>query len=255
MEGVETIRRKYYGKVPREPQTRRNREIRISPLRVIDQNGKQVGVIERDEALRMAEEAELDLVEVQANVRPPLCKIMDFGKFKYEQSKKKAAKPAKTNEVKEVRLGRSVKIDKHDVELRVKQARKFLLEGHRVMFVQRFRGREMAHPQLGEQRLTEIGVELSDIAVVTSPAKMTGRQMALTMAPDKAKLAQLKAREEKEAKRVEAEAAAAAASTAPAPEEGETEEGKAPQAPETMSAPADAPPTVSADASQAEAGA
>ena len=163
-------------------------------------------MIERDEALRMAEEAGLDLVEVQANIRPPLCKIMDFGKFKYEQSKKKAAKPPKTNEVKEVRLGRSVKIDKHDVALRVRQARKFLLEGHRVMFVQRFRGREMAHPQLGEERLTEIGKELSDIAAVTSPAKMTGRQMTLSMAPDKSKIAQIKAREEREAKEANSDA-------------------------------------------------
>ena len=195
--GATKIRRKYYGKVPREPQTRRNREIRISPLKVIDQNGKMVGEIDRDEALRMAEEAGLDLVEVQANQRPPLCKIMDFGKFKYEQSKKKTSKAPKTNEVKEVRLGRSVKIDKHDVELRVKQARKFLLEGHRVMFVQRFRGREMAHPQLGEERLKEIGELLSDIANVTAPPKMAGRQMTMTMGPDKGKLAQAKARETK----------------------------------------------------------
>jgi translation initiation factor IF-3 len=148
---------------------------------------------------------------------------MDFGKFKYEQSKKKAQKPAKANEVKEVRLGRSVKIDKHDVDLRVKQARKFLLEGHRVMFVQRFRGREMAHPQLGEERLKEIAELLSDIAAVTAPPKMTGRQMTLTMAPDKTKLAQLKAREEREKKAAEKAAAEAETDGAPASGDGGVE--------------------------------
>lgn len=161
----------------------------------------------------MAEAAGLDLVEVQANIRPPLCKIMDFGKYKYEQSKKKATKPPKANEVKEVRLGRSVKIDKHDVELRVNQARKFLLEGHRVMFVQRFRGREMAHPHLGEERLKEIGEKLSDIAAVTAMPKMNGRQMTLSMAPDKTKLAQLKARQAKE-EAAKAEAAGTDSSSA-----------------------------------------
>ncbi len=167
----------------------------------------------------MAEAAGLDLVEVQANIRPPLCKIMDFGKYKYEQSKKKATKPPKANEVKEVRLGRSVKIDKHDVELRVNQARKFLLEGHRVMFVQRFRGREMAHPHLGEERLKEIGELLSDIAMITSTPKMNGRQMTLSMAPDKTKLAQLKAREAREAAKsqVQEETLGVQAEVAPAP--------------------------------------
>ncbi|MEL6184260.1 MAG: translation initiation factor IF-3 [Myxococcota bacterium] len=235
-EGVHTIRRKYYGKVPREPQTRRNREIRISPLRVIDQDGKQVGVIERDEALRMAEEAGLDLVEVQANIRPPLCKIMDFGKYKYEQSKKKAQKPPKANEIKEVRLGRSVKIDKHDVELRVNQARKFILEGHRVMFVQRFRGREMAHPHLGEERLKAIAELLSDVAMVTSPAKLNGRQMTMAVAPDKSKIDKIRAQKAKEE--------AAQAEAEPAPDDGA--ETKPP-------APADeAPPSTE---TEAEAGA
>ncbi len=194
---------------------RRNKEIRLSPLRVIDQDNKQVGVIERDVALRMAREAGLDLVEVQANVRPPLCKIMDFGKYKYEQSKKKNAKnkASKTTEVKEVRLGRSVKIDSHDVALRVNQARKFLLEGHRVIVVQRFRGREMAHPQIGEDRLKDIAEKLSDIALLQSPPKMNGRQMTMTLSPDKSKITAIRAKEEK-AERAAAAAAAAEAGDA-----------------------------------------
>ena len=157
---------------------------------MIDHTNKLLGVIERDEALKLAEAAGLDLVEIQANQRPPLCKIMDFGKYKYEQSKKKSAqnKTNKANEVKEVRLGRSVKIDKHDVALRVAQAKKFLLDGHKVVIVQRFRGREMAHPQIGHERLNAIKEELSEIANVVAPPSMSGRQMSMTLQPDKNKV-------------------------------------------------------------------
>ena len=157
---------------------------------MIDHTNKLLGVIERDEALALAEAAGLDLVEIQANQRPPLCKIMDFGKYKYEQSKKKSAqnKTNKANEVKEVRLGRSVKIDKHDVALRVNQARKFLLDGHKVVIVQRFRGREMAHPQIGQERLIGIKDELAEIANVVAPPSMSGRQMSMTLQPDKNKV-------------------------------------------------------------------
>jgi len=183
-------RRRYYGKVSREPQPRRNEEIRLSPLRVIDQNNKQVGVISREEALNLAREASLDLVEIKADVRPPICKVMDYGKYKYEQSKKKSQKTTnKANEVKEVRLGRSVKIDKHDVGIRVGQARKFLLEGYKVMIVQRFRGREMAHPDIGFERLKQVGEQLSDIAKVTRDPNMSGRQMTMMVEPNKDKVA------------------------------------------------------------------
>ena len=157
---------------------------------MIDHTNKLIGVIERDEALGLAEAAGLDLVEIQANQRPPLCKIMDFGKYKYEQSKKKSAqnKTNKANEVKEVRLGRSVKIDKHDVQLRVAQARKFLLDGHKVVIVQRFRGREMAHPEIGQERLVAIKDQLGEIANVVAPPSMSGRQMSMTLQPDKNKV-------------------------------------------------------------------
>lgn len=183
-----------------QDRVRKNQEIRISPLRVINQHGEQVGVIERDEALRMAEEAGLDLVEVQADIRPPLVKVMDFGKFRYEQSKRKSAqaKKSKANETKEVRLGRSVKIDQHDVAMRVQQARKFLLEGYKVMFVQRFRGREMAHPDLALDRLNDLAKQLEDVALVQSPPKMNGRQMNMLMGPDKRKIEAIKRKEAKE---------------------------------------------------------
>lgn len=165
---------------------------------MIDQNNKQVGVISRDEALALAREAQLDLVEIKADVRPPICKVMDYGKYKYEQSKKKSQKTTnKANEVKEVRLGRSIKIDKHDVGIRVNQARKFLLEGYKVLVVQRFRGREMAHPELGIEQLKFVGERLSDIARVTREPVLSGRQMTIMVEPNKDKVAAfLKAQKE-----------------------------------------------------------
>ena len=117
-----------------------------------------VGVVEIDVALQRAREAELDLVEVSANAVPPVVRIMDFGKWKYEQSKKDKANKAKskTSELKEVRLGRSMKIDPHDIQIRLDQARRFLMEGHKVQIVQNFRGREMLHRERGHQRMAGI---------------------------------------------------------------------------------------------------
>lgn len=140
--------------------------------------------------MNLARDAGLDLVEIKADVRPPICKVMDYGKYKYEQSKKKSQKvSSKANELKEIRLGRSVKIDKHDVAIRVAHARKFLLEGYKVMVVQRFRGREMAHPNIGFDRLKAVGQQLSDIAKVTRDPVMSGRQMTIMVEPNKDKVA------------------------------------------------------------------
>lgn len=213
-----------------QDRVRRNEEIRISPLRVINEKGEQAGVIERDEALRMAREAGLDLVEVQADLRPPLVKIMDYGKFRFEQSKRKNAanKQRKQNETKEIRLGRSVKIDEHDVKLRLQQARKFLLEGYKVNFVQRFRGREMAHPDIGQDRLNQIAKQLEDVAQVQTVPKMNGRQMTMLLNPDKRKIDALKRQEEKERKRAEAAQGASGSSDAPEPLVGEAPEAEAP---------------------------
>lgn len=213
-----------------QDRVRRNEEIRLSPLRVINEKGEQVGVVERDEALRMAQEAGLDLVEVQADLRPPLVKIMDFGKFRYEQSKRKSAqnKQKKQNETKEIRLGRSVKIDEHDVQLRLQQARKFLLEGYKVNFVQRFRGREMAHPDIGQDRLNEIAKKLEDIAQVQTTPKMTGRQMTMLLNPDKRKIDALKRQEEKEKKKAEAAASGEASPPPPPSEAPASESGASP---------------------------
>jgi translation initiation factor IF-3 len=138
----------------------------------------------------MADEIGLDLVEISPDSRPPVCKIMDFGKFKYEQSKKEKANKAKSkaSEMKEVRLGRSMKIDPHDVDIRVAQARRFLIEGHRVQIVQNFRGREMAFRQKGDERMEDIIERLSDLAKVEVPPRLNGSRMGMILVPEKQKV-------------------------------------------------------------------
>lgn len=171
-----------------------NEQIRKSPVRLIDENEQMVGVVDVQEALRRARDVGLDLVEVAADSDPPVCRIRDYGKFKYELSKKEKANKQKSKslEMKEVRLGRSMKIDQHDIEIRMNQARKFLLEGHKVQIVQNFRGREMQHKGRGEERLNDISERLSDIARVETPPKMAGRRISMILAPDRAKVEQFK---------------------------------------------------------------
>ncbi len=177
--------------------------IRITPIRLIDENGEQRGVVETSEAMRMAQAAGLDLVEVVADSRPPVCKIMDYGKHKYEQSKKEAKARTHGNELKEIRLGRSIKIDPHDVQIRVDQARRFLMAGHKVQITQRFRGREMMHKQLGEERLLQICQDLSDVAKIDVAPKGMGRSITLVLSPDKDKIKTIKAKLEQEGKAME----------------------------------------------------
>ncbi len=184
--------------------------IRISPIRLIGKDNEQIGVIDTHEALRMAEEAGLDLVEVVADSRPPVCKIMDYGKHKYELSKRKQPS-SKGSELKEIRLGRSIKIDPHDIEIRSAQARRFLMEGHKVQVIQRFRGREMAHKDLGLDNLRVFFESLEDICKVEQPPRPFGRQFNMLLAPDKARIEGIKAKmqrdeaEEQKAKEAELE--------------------------------------------------
>ena len=164
-----------------------------------------VGVVETDDARRKAHELGLDLVEVAPDVRPPVCRIMDFGKYKYEQSKKERANKTKATELKEIRLGRSMKIDPHDVEIRMKQARKFLLEGHKVQIVQNFRGREMAHRERGSERMQEVLKYLEDVAKIELAPRMAGRRMSMVVSPDRAKVQKILNERKRASKDVEAE--------------------------------------------------
>ncbi|MHC4613392.1 MAG: translation initiation factor IF-3 [Planctomycetota bacterium] len=207
-----------YERTPRGPRV--NERIRVSPVRLIDENNEMVVVVEVDVALIRARDAGLDLVEVAATASPPVCRIMDFGKWKYEQSKKEKAtkSKSKTSELKEVRLGRSMKIDPHDIQIRLEQARRFLIEGHKVQIVQNFRGREMLHKERGRDRMQDIIEQLADLAKVEVPPRMLGRRITMILAPDRAKIEQLKQREA-----AQQSAPAAPAAEAPAAQEAKAE--------------------------------
>lgn len=168
--------------------------IRMSPIRLIDEHGEQLGLVDTPDAMRMAQSAGLDLVEVVADSRPPVCKIMDYGKHKYDMSKKEAKARQHGGELKEIRLGRSLKIDPHDVKIRVDQARRFLMAGHKVQMVQRFRGREIVHKQMGEERMFQICQDLSDVSKIDMAPKTAGRAITLLLSPDKDKIKAIKDR-------------------------------------------------------------
>ena len=168
-----------------------NSRIRAREVRLIDENGTQVGVITMREALTMAEERGFDLVEVAPTAVPPVCRIMDYGKFRYEQSKKEreARKNQRQVEVKQIRL--EPKTDDHDLDVKAKQARRFLLDGDKVKFNLRFRGRAIYHPEIGQAILEQMAEALLDIAVIEQRPLMEGRVLTLTLAPSpKAKLNQ-----------------------------------------------------------------
>jgi translation initiation factor IF-3 len=175
-----------------------------------------IGVVETRDAIARAESVGLDLVEISSESDPPVCRILDFGKFRYEQSKKERASRTKTAEQKEIRLGRSMKIDPHDIQIRMNQARKFLMDGHKVQIVQNFRGREMMHKERGWERMRDVTKQLEDVARVDMPPKLAGRRITMILSPDKNKIDRIKASIEgkaraaqKKAEDQKAEAAAA----------------------------------------------
>ncbi|MEE2908253.1 MAG: translation initiation factor IF-3 [Planctomycetota bacterium] len=170
-----------------------NDQIRKSPIRLIDENEDMIGVVDVRDAIERAKDAGLDLVEVSPESDPPVCRILDFGKYRYEQSKKEKANRArsKSAEMKEVRLGRSMKIDPHDISIRLQQARKFLMDGHKVQIVQNFRGREMLHRERGRDRMADVIATLEDIAKVEMEPRMAGRRMSIILSPDKNKISHI----------------------------------------------------------------
>ena len=154
-------------------------------MRVIGSDGEMIGVLSRDEALRMAEDEELDLVEIQPNADPPVCKIMDFGKFKYEQQKREseARKKQKIIEVKEIKFRPNT--DTHDYEVKMRSVFKFLEGGDKVKITLRFRGREMAHQNLGRELLERVAADVKDVGKVENMPKLEGRQMVMMIGPAK----------------------------------------------------------------------
>ncbi|MGA0234154.1 MAG: translation initiation factor IF-3 [Alphaproteobacteria bacterium] len=167
----------------KKDQFRANRDIRVPKVRLIDDEGTNYGVIPTREALDRAMDAGLDLVEVSPNVDPPVCKIMDFGKFKYEQQKKanEARKRQKIVELKEIKMRPG--IDDHDYQTKMRNANKFLENEDKVKFTVRFRGREMAHQDLGRRVLERVQAELGDAVKLEAQPKMEGRQMVMIVAP------------------------------------------------------------------------
>ena len=164
-----------------------NEEIRDKELRVIGDDGAQLGIMSADEANAMAEEQGLDLVKISPNAVPPVCKIMDYSKFCYDQKKreKDAKKNQKVVEIKEIRMSPS--IDTNDFNTKAKNAMKFLKEGNRVKVSVRFRGREMAHTNLGEKLLIEFAEACSELATMEKNPKLEGRFMAIFLAPKNSK--------------------------------------------------------------------
>lgn len=156
-----------------------NERIRDKEVRVVSADGEQLGVMSAKDAMKMAREADLDLVKIAPNAKPPVCKIIDYGKYRYEQARKEkeAKKKQRTMEVKEVRL--SPNIDTNDLNTKANQARKFLSKGDRVKVTLRFRGREMAHVNYSKQILDSFCEKLEDIAVVEKAPKMEGRSMVM----------------------------------------------------------------------------
>ena len=156
-----------------------NGQIRDKEVRLIANDGEQLGVMSAREAQKLADEAELDLIKISPKAKPPVCKIMDYGKFRYEQQKreKEAKKKQHIVEVKEIRLSPNVEIN--DLKTKANNARKFIEKGNKVKVTLRFRGREMAHVQSSRHILDEFAKALEDIALVDKPAKMEGRSMAM----------------------------------------------------------------------------
>ncbi|MBO1679533.1 translation initiation factor IF-3 [Bittarella massiliensis (ex Durand et al. 2017)] len=160
-----------------------NESIREKEVRAIDSDGSQLGVLPTRQVLEMAYSRDLDLVMISPTAQPPVCKIMDYGKYRFEQSKrdKEAKKKQKIVEIKEVRM--SLNIDTHDLETKIGQAKKFLGQGNKVKVSIRFRGREMAHKNLGVELMNRFIELIGDEAVVDKPSKMEGRSMVAFLSP------------------------------------------------------------------------
>ncbi len=183
------MRRPYIPFNAQRPENQRkqkiNEEITANELRVVDARGGQLGIMQKRDALRMAQEQELDLVEIAPQAKPPVCKLIDYGKFTYEQQKReKQQKKAQVHQqLKEIRFKAGT--DTHDFDFKTRHAREFLEEGHKVKASVFFRGREIMHQDLGEVMLKRFIEQLADVSKVDQPIKSEGRTLSVTLAPEK----------------------------------------------------------------------
>lgn len=162
---------------------RLNRQIRVPQVRLVRENGEQLGVVDIQEALRIAEEEGLDLVEIAPNANPPVCKIIDYGKLKYQQTKKEKESKKAQHQVKVKEIKIKPNIDQHDLDFKIRHARDFLLKGNKVKFTCMFRGREVLFARKGEMLMEKICEQLKDIASEESPAKLQGKYLTVVLAP------------------------------------------------------------------------
>ena len=160
-----------------------NRDIAVAQVRLIDEQGENLGVVSKDEAIERAEDAGMDLVEISPGADPPVCKILDYGRFKYQDQKKKneARKKQKTIDIKEIKMRPN--IDHHDYDVKMRSINRFIADGDKVKVTMRFRGREMVHQELGLKVLDRVRDQLDEVAKVEQFPKMEGRQMIMIVAP------------------------------------------------------------------------
>lgn len=160
-----------------------NRDIVVAQVRLIDEQGENLGVVSKDEAIERAEEAGMDLVEISPSAEPPVCKILDYGRFKYQDQKKKseARKKQKTIDIKEIKMRPN--IDQHDYDVKMRAINRFIADGDKVKVTMRFRGREMVHQELGLKVLDRVRDQIEEVAKVEQFPKMEGRQMIMVVAP------------------------------------------------------------------------
>ncbi|WP_417456651.1 translation initiation factor IF-3 [Kordiimonas sp.] len=177
------MRRGQFATPPKQEGPRVNDQIRVREVRLIGANGENHGVVSTAEAMNIAADSGLDLVEISPNAEPPVCKVLDYGKFKYEQQKKAnaARKNQKTQEVKEIKMRPG--IDVHDYQTKMKKIHQFIEKGDKVKVTIRFRGREMAHQELGMEVLHKVAGEMEEEAKIEARPKMEGRQMIMVIAP------------------------------------------------------------------------
>lgn len=160
-----------------------NKEIRAPRVRVISHTGEQIGIITLHEALTKAEQEGLDLVEIVPGSNPPVCKIINYGKFRYDQTKREKESKKSQHQVKVKEIKVKPNIDDHDLETKIRHAREFVAKGNKVKVTCVFRGREMAHPEMGEKILNRFTEELEEIATIETPLKMFGRMLTIILAP------------------------------------------------------------------------
>ena len=160
-----------------------NRDIAVAQVRLIDEQGENLGVVSKDEAIERAEDAGMDLVEISPSAEPPVCKILDYGRFKYQDQKKKneARKKQKTIDIKEIKMRPN--IDQHDYDVKMRAINRFIADGDKVKVTMRFRGREMVHQELGLKVLDRVRDQIDEVAKVEQFPKMEGRQMIMVVAP------------------------------------------------------------------------